>query len=146
MVGTDESTVLLATSRFQTSNVHRLAEQCFIVSVTPPTKRDDGNVDNIYRMCRQRNEILARKDPGRPFLSSEVANELAAEIISLFHNLLKSQSAIPWREATFSKLETSLKKLGPILASAPDVLGRSVVDEELATLYQDARLGLTFTK
>ena len=117
----------------------RMAEQGFVVSVSMPTKRNDANVDVVHRMCRQRNEILAQKDPGRPFLSSEVANSLASELISLVHNLLKSPSSIQWRETTLATLKTSLKKLGPILSTAPDVLARSVVDEQLMDLYQDAR-------
>ena len=116
-----------------------MAEQGFVVSVSTPTKCNDGNVDAVHRMCRQRNEILARKDPGRPFLSSEVANSLASELISLVHNLLKSPSSIQWRETTLSTLKTSLKKLGQILSVAPDILARSVVDEQLMELYQDAR-------
>ncbi len=42
----------------------RMAQQGFVVSVSTPWKREDGNVENLYRMCRERNEILARKDPG----------------------------------------------------------------------------------
>ena len=116
-----------------------MAFQGFVVSVSTPSKREDGNLDGLNAMCRKRNEILARKDPGRPFLSSEVANELAAEIISLFHNLLKSNSAIPWRETTMLKVRSSLQKLGPLLESAPDVLSGLVLDEKLTAIYSDAR-------
>jgi hypothetical protein len=56
---------------------------------------------------------------GRPFLSSEVANELASELISLFHNLIKSNSAIPWKETTVRKLAETLRKVGPLTSLAP---------------------------
>ena len=68
----------------------------------------------IFRMWQRTSHIS-----GRPFLSSEVANELASEMISLFHNLLKSNSAIPWRETTVCKLAETLRKVGPLTSSAP---------------------------
>ena len=116
-----------------------MAQQGFVVSVSTPWRREEGNIEGLNRMCRERNEILARTDPGRPFLSSEVANQLAAELISLFHNLIKSNSAIPWRETTLNKVRASLQKLGPLLDSAPDVLTCSDVDEKLTSVYSDAR-------
>jgi len=42
----------------------RMAQQGFVVSVATPWKREDGNVESLFRMCRERNEVLARKDPG----------------------------------------------------------------------------------
>jgi hypothetical protein len=41
-----------------------MAQQGFVVSVSPTVRRDAANVDAIYRICSERNYLLARRDPG----------------------------------------------------------------------------------
>jgi hypothetical protein len=91
----------------------KLAQQGFVVSLGPAQKMDEMSEQKklaVEQLCKERNTILAKFDPQRPFISSQVANSLAAELISLLQSLLKSESAGVWTTAIFDVMTAALKK------------------------------------
>ena len=92
----------------------KLAQHGFVVSLGPAQRPDEMSEQRrlmAEQMCKEKNKILAQYDPQRPFISSQVANGMAAELISLLQSLLRSESAADiWKSAIFDVMTASLKK------------------------------------
>ena len=92
----------------------KLAQHGFVVSLGPAQRPDEMSEQRrlmAEQMCKEKNKILAQYDPQRPFISSQVANGVAAELISLLQSLLRSESAADiWKSAIFDVMTASLKK------------------------------------
>ncbi|XP_076346000.1 putative E3 ubiquitin-protein ligase HECTD4 isoform X3 [Tachypleus tridentatus] len=102
------------------------AQGGMVVSTGPPL--DSLNTDsqqssdkkkiNTEVICRERNTELAKTDPLRPFISGQVANSMAAEVIGLLHSLLnspESNTAELWAGAVEKVLTGALALLPQLL-------------------------------
>ena len=91
----------------------KLAHHGFVVSLGPAQKLDEMSEQRklvAEQIGKEKNTILAKYDPQRPFISSQVANSMAAELISLLQSLLRSESASIWRDAIFDVMSAALKE------------------------------------
>ena len=91
----------------------KLAHHGFVVSLGPAQRADEMTEQRkllAEQICKEKNAILAKYDPQRPFISSQVANGMAAELISLLQSLLRSESASIWRGAIFDVMTAALKE------------------------------------
>ena len=91
----------------------KLAHHGFVVSLGPAQKLDEMSEQRklvAEQICKEKNTILAQYDPQRPFISSQVANSMAAELISLLQSLLRSESAGIWKGAIFDVMTAALKE------------------------------------
>jgi E3 ubiquitin-protein ligase HECTD4 len=116
-VVTDDATVILR-------RAVKLAQQGFIVSVGTPLKLDEFTEEKknaVEQIAKDRNMVLSKCDPARPFISSPVANSMACELIALIHSLFKSSTASVWETAINDFISDKLACLSNI-AVAQDTL------------------------
>ncbi|KAK3084084.1 hypothetical protein FSP39_007865 [Pinctada imbricata] len=107
------------------------AQMGLVVSTGPPVDNvpaeaptGDKKKTSSEATCREKNNELARTDPVRPFISGQVSNSMAAEVITLLHGLLtapETNNAKSWAEAVQRVLSNSLSCL-PLLLSSMESL------------------------
>ena len=130
---TDDATVILR-------RAVKLAQQGFIVSVGTPLKLDELTEEKknaVEQIAKDRNVLLSKFDPARPFISSPVANSMACELIALIHSLFRSSTANLWETAINEFISDKLVDLSHI-ATAQDSLF-SGAPYEIFEIYNKAR-------
>ncbi|KAI8513246.1 putative E3 ubiquitin-protein ligase HTD4 [Branchiostoma belcheri] len=117
------------------------AQAGLVVSTGPPadgTGQEGGSTDRkrmaSSAVCREKNAELARADPVRPFISGQVANSMAGEVIGLLHGLLtapESSTAQIWASAVERVLINALIFAPQVLTHAltfnPQVLTHALL-------------------
>lgn len=97
----------------------KMAQHGFTVSIEPPDKVDQNPEQRLLQMeevCRDKNRVLLRSSPQRPFVSSQVANTLATEVVSLINSLLHSKKADLWSDTILNSLKRSMEKFSDFLS------------------------------
>ncbi|XP_040578210.1 probable E3 ubiquitin-protein ligase HECTD4 [Lepeophtheirus salmonis] len=87
----------------------KLAQLGFVISVSSKTNENQDS-----QACRDKNIILSRSDPVRPFISSYVAHSIVTKLVSLLHSL--AQSTV-WKDALISLLKKNLERLQTMVKS-----------------------------
>ncbi|XP_059095573.1 probable E3 ubiquitin-protein ligase HECTD4 [Tigriopus californicus] len=96
----------------------KMAQHGFTVSIEPPDKVDQNPEQRLLHMeetCRDKNRVLLKTSPQRPFVSSQVANTLATEIVSLINSLLLFKKADLWSDTILSGLKRSVERFSDFL-------------------------------
>ncbi len=130
----------------ETSSVFRkaiqLAENNFVVSLgtskMDPDKMNEQKKQIILAECKRQNLLLAKYDPPRPFLSQQVASDLATELIELVQSLALIKSTTLWRDAIFENIRTTIRQL-PELIKKAHVTVTQGTKSDLAKIYQDVK-------
>ncbi|XP_078681858.1 putative E3 ubiquitin-protein ligase HECTD4 [Branchiostoma floridae x Branchiostoma belcheri] len=125
------------------------AQAGLVVSTGPPadgTGQEGGSTDRkrmaSSAVCREKNAELARADPVRPFISGQVANSMAGEVIGLLHGLLtapESSTAQIWASAVERVLTHALLCLPTLLTQSDVVLSPSSSGPAIADFLTTAR-------
>jgi E3 ubiquitin-protein ligase HECTD4 len=95
----------------------KLAQQGFVVSIGTPQRLDELSEEKriaVEQVARERNVHLAKFDPARPFISSNVANSMAYELIELIHSLFSASTASTWEAAIHGIIGQGLASLRDI--------------------------------
>ncbi|GAB6029828.1 putative E3 ubiquitin-protein ligase HTD4 [Chamberlinius hualienensis] len=118
------------------------AQSGMVVS-TGPIEKDthEGNVDRrkmtTDSICKEKNIELAKNDPLRLFISGQVANSMASEVIGLLHELLMADTAAKiWASSVRNVLGDALSCL-PQIVKQMEIIG--VPLGNVAVLLQSAR-------
>ena len=130
---TDEATVILR-------RAIKLAQQGFVVSVGPPIRKEELTEEKknaVEQIAKERNVVLSKHDPPRPFVSSSVSNSLASDLISLIHTLFSSSSAEVWTEAIYEVATLTIRDLRRVSESI-DLLNKDTT-EEMFDIFTTAR-------
>ena len=119
-----------------------MAHLGFVVSISAPNKFHEyssGWKHRAIQICHQRNSTMAQNSPSVPFISYNVANKLAAEIIILVHRLISGIEGDQWLEATRQCILESFAYLPELLDVARD-LGKNELNMETAPhLFQTGK-------
>ena len=132
-VTTDDATIILR-------RAIKLAQQGFIVSVGPPQRIEEFTEEKksaVDHIAKERNNNLMKNDPLRPFISSSVANSLAAELIALIHTLLNSNADNFWVDAINTIVTSKLKYLRKVSESKQLIHLENC--NEISSLFFNAR-------
>ena len=117
----------------------KMAHLGFVVSISTPKSGGSIIGDRAIQICHQRNSTMAQNSPSVPFISSNVANKLSAEIIILVHRLISGIEGDRWLEATGQCIFESFAYLPELLDIARD-LGRNELNLETAPrLFQNGK-------
>ena len=130
---TDEATVILR-------RAIKLAQQGFVVSVSPPIRKEEQTEEKknaVELIAKERNVVLSKYDPPRPFVSSSVSNSLASDLISLIHTLFSSKSAEVWTEAIYEVASLTIRDLRKV-SESKDLLHKDN-SEEIFETFSKAR-------
>jgi hypothetical protein len=115
----------------------KMAQLGFVVSISSPNQFHDSSSGWRHRstqVCAERNNMMAKSDPARPFISSGVANKLSTEIIVLFHRLAQSDNSKRWISALQTYVHGSVIKLPDFLQAMP--LLRNLDIQESAHVFE----------
>ncbi|CAH1233961.1 HECTD4 [Branchiostoma lanceolatum] len=124
------------------------AQAGLVVSTGPPVDGtgQEGGTDRkrmaSSAVCREKNAELARADPVRPFISGQVANSMAGEVIGLLHGLLtapESSTAQIWASAVERVLTHALLSLPTLLSQSDVVLSPSSSGPAISDFLTTAR-------
>ena len=80
-------------------SANKMAHLGFVVSISAPNQFHDSSSGWKHRavqICNQRNSAVAQNSPSRPFISYNVANKLAAELVILVHRLISGINGDQW--------------------------------------------------
>ena len=130
---TDEATVILR-------RAIKLAQQGFVVSVGPPIRKEELTEEKknaVEQIAKERNVILSKHDPPRPFVSSSVSNSLASDLIALIHTLFTSKGGKVWTEAIYEVATLTIRDLRKV-AESKDLLYTDN-SEEIFETFSKAR-------
>ena len=129
-----------ATRILRTAN--KMANIGFVVSISAPNQFHDSSSGWKHRavqICNQRNSAVAQNSPSRPFISHNVANKLAAELIILIHRLVSGIAGEKWLAATRACIVDTFDNLPEFLEVCKN-LTKDVKNEDLKLLYDGQKM------
>jgi len=118
----------------------KLAQQGFVVSIGTPQRLDELSEEKrlaVEQVARDRNAHLAKFDPARPFISSNVANSMAYELIELIHSLFVASTASTWETAIHGVIGQGLASLHDITEASDTMFAGT--SGELFSIYSQGR-------
>ena len=118
----------------------KLAQQGFIISIGTPQRLDELSEEKrmaVEQVARDRNTHLSKFDPARPFISSNVANSMAYELIELIHSLFSASTASTWEAAIHWVISRGLAGLHDISEASETLF--SGTNSELFSIYNQGR-------
>ncbi|XP_013380029.1 probable E3 ubiquitin-protein ligase HECTD4 isoform X2 [Lingula anatina] len=128
------------------------AQMGLIVSTGPPvdsqapeTAAVDKKKQAFEVTCKEKNSELARTDPVRPFISGQVANSMAAEVIALLHCLLtapETHTAQVWATAVRKVLTNALEYLPSLINSVENIGSPRFNQHEIMDMAKQANAAL----
>ncbi len=111
----------------------KMAQLGFVVSISAPSQCQEsssGRRLQSIQLCAERNDVHAKNAySSRPYISSTVANRLAAEIISLLHTLAKTANSTKWSLALEKIMLTTLSGMDHFFEAVSNIANLN--DEDL---------------